>query len=406
MMATMAAHSLSHIVFRSRLFGYLLAALAMTQLEGSLYLYGWVVFLMVYPHMLQWFVTRSGGGHRAIKASLLVDGVVVGLLVSLMGFQLEASVVLTAIFCISVLIVGGWTLLLTVLPLVLSGMLSGKLNHPMVFTGGSSFYFVSFLVLVAYVSFVGIQVYQETRRLKLEKRKETGLRRSLEVVSEVCAPFVPPQILSRLRQGKPSRKPVTVMFADIVDPDGPIDHWPTFECRRLLSEFSTLVVELANQHGATIDKFLGPGVMLYMGDPQSGGAKADARQCVELARKLQSAVSSLDSPLLTGNVSRLAVRIGIHSGQALIGEFGCAERRDYTAIGEVVSFASRIKSVAEPGEILLSAATVELVRPDIAVARRGCVFGRFANEALVTYAALKGAASFESVRVLKVGQHV
>jgi len=61
--------------------------------------------------------------------------------------------------------------------------------------------------------------------------------------------------------------------------------------------------------------------------------------------------------------SRLPVgqRIGIHSGECLVGSFGCPERLNYTVLGRAVHVASRLEQLALPNEILVSAETAELL---------------------------------------------
>ncbi len=415
----MIARPLHAIVHSSRTFGYLLACLMLTQLTlGPMQLVGWLLLLLIYPPLIEEFIERSGGDHRAVMASMLIDSVLVGLLVSLTGFNLEASVVLVTLLGVSVLIVGGIRLLLISAPLLASGMMSGFLNHPAIASGGAGFYYVCFAALIAYIAFVGVQVYQETRRLKIETRRERGVRQSFEAVSRFCSPFVPPQLLDRMKAGGPKRKWLTVMFVDLHDFDAVADTASAETCRRLLHDYVDLIVDVVTREGGTVDKFIGQTAMVFVGDPVTRGVGADAIACVLMANEIRDGFDQLLAGWSgaetrrrpdTGSavIRRLDLRIGIHTGFCLVGEIGGRRRRDYTAFGRAAALASRLKSAAEPGEILISAETLRHVIQKVRFSRRGCVYGPDGAFMLESFALLENRESRNAaVEVLPPDQHV
>lgn len=63
--------------------------------------------------------------------------------------------------------------------------------------------------------------------------------------------------------------------------------------------------------------------------------------------------------------------IGIHCGNAVVGNIGCEHRMDYTAIGDTVNTAARLESNAKPGQILISSEVYEAVKQRVSVTEIG-----------------------------------
>ncbi|NBS80485.1 MAG: adenylate/guanylate cyclase domain-containing protein [Betaproteobacteria bacterium] len=99
-----------------------------------------------------------------------------------------------------------------------------------------------------------------------------------------------------------------------------------------------------HQHGGTLDKYLGDGLMAFWGAPLS--TPDDADRALEAALAIQAAAG-------------LSKRIGIASGEALVGDLGTSMRRSYTALGEVVKSVIRCR----PAGHACCRATTERLRP-------------------------------------------
>ena len=83
------------------------------------------------------------------------------------------------------------------------------------------------------------------------------------------------------------------------------------------------------------------------------------KAAVEMQRKAPEAKNELGFDLV--------VRIGIHTGEVTIGNIGSSEHLDYTVIGKNVNLAKRLESACEPGRILISDSTYEMIREKIDV---------------------------------------
>ena len=116
---------------------------------------------------------------------------------------------------------------------------------------------------------------------------------------------------------------------------------------RVIDVFISGVSKLAHYHGGTIDKFIGDCVMIFFGAPDEMTPEAQAYRCAEMARQIQEYVDSAEWG------TDLSVRVGISTGEAVVGHFGSEFRSDYTVIGHTVNLAARLESVCPPGSILV-----------------------------------------------------
>ena len=159
--------------------------------------------------------------------------------------------------------------------------------------------------------------------------------------------------------GEPGeRKHVTVMFVDIVRS---MDHAREVDPERwheFLEEFYAAASAAVQRLEGTMDKFTGDGIMALFGAPIAHEDHA-VRAC-RAALELHAAMAPLAASFAdTGR--ELAVRVGVNSGEVIVGEIGDSERMAYTAFGHAVGIAQRMESVAPPGATALSAATARLV---------------------------------------------
>lgn len=121
--------------------------------------------------------------------------------------------------------------------------------------------------------------------------------------------------------------------------------------------------KIALEYGATIDKYVGDAMLLFFGDPDTKGARQDAEACVRMAIAMQRRMRELQREWREAGQQRpFEVRMAINTGYCTVGNFGSADRMDYTIIGNEVNLASRLQSHAEPGAILMTHETYSLVK--------------------------------------------
>ncbi len=167
------------------------------------------------------------------------------------------------------------------------------------------------------------------------------------------------------------RKKLTVFFSDIAGFTGISDSLESEDLTNLLNHYLTEMSKIALDHGATIDKYVGDAIIAFFGDPETRGVKEDAKTCVNMAIAMQRRMRDLQSEWLDMGLEKpFELRIGINTGFCTVGNFGSADRMDYTIIGNEVNLAARLESHAEVGGILLAHETHSLVK-DTVLAEEG-----------------------------------
>jgi class 3 adenylate cyclase len=174
--------------------------------------------------------------------------------------------------------------------------------------------------------------------------------------------YVPTDIVSTLVQQGIEPKPggeireITVLFADLpgfttLTEEHGVNVAP------FLTEFLTLATQIIHAEGGTVDKFIGDCIMGLWNAPAPCSDHA-LRAC-RAAAAIRDAMQTVGRP--DGREHGPRVRIGVNTGQALVGNVGSDERLSYTAIGDVVNVASRLEALGKEfgTEILVSAATRE-----------------------------------------------
>jgi len=156
------------------------------------------------------------------------------------------------------------------------------------------------------------------------------------------------------------RKQVTVLFADVKGSMALSEQVDPEDWHQILDRFFQILTEGVHRFEGTINQYTGDGIMALFGAPIAHEDHAQ-RACYAALRLREELRSYADEMRRTRGVSFL-VRIGINSGEVVVGRIGDDLRMDYTAQGHTVGLAARLEQLAEPGKPLLSAATAELVR--------------------------------------------
>jgi class 3 adenylate cyclase len=142
---------------------------------------------------------------------------------------------------------------------------------------------------------------------------------------------------------------VTVLFADIVGFTALSERLDAETVRDVTTEcFRRLVAEIGRYEG-TIDKFMGDAVMALFGAPIAH--EDDPARSLWAALAMQRALERFNAELERDRGLRLALRIGIESGEVVAGVRDVGGVHEYTVIGDAVNVAARLQAATEPGTI-------------------------------------------------------
>jgi adenylate cyclase len=177
--------------------------------------------------------------------------------------------------------------------------------------------------------------------------------------------FMPEYVVKQLLENPNSfrlggvNQTITVLFADIRGFTSLSEKESPERVVRLLNRYFTAMTEIIFEHGGTLDKYIGDGLMALFGAPTA--TPNDAINAVKAAVAMQRKINTLNGELVAEGLSPVTVGIGLHTGEALVGYIGSEKRSEYTAIGDTVNLAARLEANARGGQILLSEATANAI---------------------------------------------
>jgi class 3 adenylate cyclase len=215
-------------------------------------------------------------------------------------------------------------------------------------------------------------------RVRMRTAELAAKTGQLEQLSSQLAKYLSPQVYESIFQGRQevkiaaTRKKLTVFFSDIADFTETADRLESEELTQLLNHYLTEMSRIALDYGATIDKYVGDAILIFFGDPETRGVREDARACVRMAIAMRERMRELERVWRAAGIAHpLRCRMGIHTDFCTVGNFGSEDRLDYTIIGRGVNIASRLESLATPGEILISYENYAHVTDEIACEEKG-----------------------------------
>jgi len=187
---------------------------------------------------------------------------------------------------------------------------------------------------------------------------------------KVFETYVPRQLVQRLialggeKSVMSETREVTVMFTDIVGFTEIAERMGAEETAALLNRHFGLLAECIVAERGSIDKYIGDAVMAFWGAPDR--LDDHAKRAVDAARRIANTITRDNQRRALKGLAPIRMRIGLHSGPAVVGNIGAPGRVNYTIVGDTVNVAQRLEVLGHQLDggndvtVLMSAETARL----------------------------------------------
>ena len=222
------------------------------------------------------------------------------------------------------------------------------------FIYGNSIFNIVRPILIIGTAVFAVLVY---RFINEEREKEVTLR-SFES-------YLPPSIVKRQIAHPESifevqKKELTIMFTDIKSFTTYSSTMTPDQIQRFLAEYFDAMVQIVFKYEGTVDKYIGDGLMVFFGAPEP--QSDHAIRCVKAAIEMQKKCRELKEKWIQEGLFPLKIRVGINTGEVVVGNMGTQKKLAYTVLGSDVNLANRLESNAPVEGIMISRRTYDLVK--------------------------------------------
>lgn len=205
-------------------------------------------------------------------------------------------------------------------------------------------------VTILYVSCIAVHYIQTA----LEKRR----------VTNTFQRYVAPEIVSEiLKEGSDALElggrltQIAVLFVDVRGFTPMSELLKPAQVVEILNRYLTLISDCILKNGGTLDKFVGDAAMAFWGAPLP--QEDFVMHAVQAAADMAEGSKALCAELLEKYGREVSFGIGVHVGEAVVGNIGSPRRMDYTAIGDTVNTSARLEANAPGGTIYISRAVAD-----------------------------------------------
>jgi adenylate cyclase len=168
-----------------------------------------------------------------------------------------------------------------------------------------------------------------------------------------------------------SKKEITVLFCDLRNFTNYCEKRAPEEVLRVLNEYLQFMTEVILKYDGTIDKYVGDAIMAFWGAPQNQSDHAQRAVCASI--EMRYAMAQFRSKQAAAGEELFECGIGLHTGEAVVGNMGSMKHLNYTAIGSTVNLAARLEALTKNvgAKILISDETRKQISRDFIITELG-----------------------------------
>jgi len=185
------------------------------------------------------------------------------------------------------------------------------------------------------------------------------------------AAAVPPSLADKMRAAPVSgeRKPVTAVFADVVGSTSLAEGMDPEEWIGIMNRAFELMSQAVYRYEGTIASLIGDGMLAFFGAPVAH--EDDPERAALAALAMVDAIAEYRAYLTAARDIDFQIRVGINTGEVVVGKVGSDLRYEYSALGDTMNVAARMETAAPPGGILVTAETHRFVAARFRTEDRG-----------------------------------
>ncbi len=342
-----------------------------------------IALCFVLPHVL-YGLSRVTDLKRSTEWAEYIDIMFLGFLQTYLDWGLFPLLFIATGICVSSLMTLGIWFLARGMAVLAATIAVSSLVNGFQFSHQSNLAtaLVCSLGILAYASAIGLNAFNQRAHLRRTRRELKEQKEKIEALATKLSKYLSPQVYRSIFAGEKDvriesyKKPLTILFSDIVGFTGIAESMEREQLAIWLNNYFNEMSNIAiNRYSGTLDKYIGDSLMVFFGDPQSLGKKQDAIQCMKMAIEMVNKCATMD----------IAVRVGVHTGDCTVGNFGSDDRLEYTIVGGSVNLASRLETNSEAGRILISDSTYELIKDEIPCVPRGKIRVKGIDRDISTY---------------------
>lgn len=188
-----------------------------------------------------------------------------------------------------------------------------------------------------------------------------GARKRLRGAIDAAVTEEPPagEPSQKVQSGDAERRQLTTMFVDLVGSTALSAQLDPEDMREVITRYQNTVAGVVTRYSGHVAKYMGDGVLCYFGWPTAH--EDDAKRAARSGLQIVQAINGLVAP----NGQELGVRIGIATGVVVVGDLiGEGAAQEEAVVGDTPNLAARLQNVAEPGKVIVSFTTRQLLGHD------------------------------------------